>query len=206
MSVKNNSIVLLAVASDYAKANPGTTASQLRQLFPMPPTDASRIIRSVKSPYPPTDAKTVEAAMNWAIELNAGHERISKQFGIGTNEARRIARAVKEILKVANKDKIERMEKARAYAMKNINVGCTEIAEKFGVSLPSLRRWHEENRARIVKSQRKQVAPVSSPTITTATVADRKRCKFCGRVAGQWVPVDRLPKEAEPDQFSYELV
>lgn len=194
---KSNGIVFTAIAADYVKANPGTSVSQLRQMFPMSYSDAKRVICSVRSINPPADANTVEAAMEWAVKSNAGYARIRDRFGIGATESRRIAQAAKDVRKVIDADKIKRMEEAKVFAMKNTNVGCKEIATKFDVSVYVLRRWHEEVRAKISRVKSKQPEPPSPA---------RRRRKFCGLVDGQWVPVDRIPQRVEPKQYSYEIV
>jgi hypothetical protein len=204
MSLKDSSIVIAAIATDYVKANPETTAAQLRQMFPMVAGCEARIIYSVRSVNPPADAETVEAAMKWAVESNAGYAKIRDRFGIGAMESRRIAQAAKDVRKVIDADKIKRMKEAKAFALKNTKIGCKEIAAKFDVSVSILRRWHEEHRAKIIRSEKRKTVSALSPSVA---IANTRRCrKLCGLVDRQWVPVDRIPQRVTPDRYSYEIV
>jgi len=202
MSIKKTSIVLAAVASDYAKENPGTTASQLQQLFAISSDAANTIIRSVRSINPPADAKTVESAIEWAVKWQAGHDAIRKEFSsVGATEARRIAQAAKDIRKVIDADKIKKTEEAKAFAIKNPKVDCKAIAKKFDVSVHTLRKWRNRHQAKETRVNFK-------PELRTVASAPpvRRRRKLCGLIDGNWVPVERMSSRENADRYSVELV
>jgi len=201
MSIKNTSIMLAAVASDYAKANPGANASNLQQLFGISSDAANRIIRSVRSINPPADAKTVESAIEWAVKWQAGHDAVRREFNVGSVEARRIAQAAKDIRKVTDADRIKKTEEAKEFAIKNPKIDCKAIAKKFDVSVHTLRKWRNRHQAKETRVSFKPELPtvVSTPPI-------RRHRKLCGLVDGSWVPVERMSNRENADRYSVELV
>jgi ABC-type nitrate/sulfonate/bicarbonate transport system substrate-binding protein len=143
-------LVLLSTASDYLRANPGTTSKQLMQLFALNQNESLGVVHGVRN-MNAVKADVMKKAVEWAIANNAGFMRIQERYGMSENNARRVALAAKaaNAANAANiADAKAKLDKATEYAIAHPHEATPVIAAKFGVSSNSIERIRRQWRQR----------------------------------------------------------
>jgi len=144
-------LTLLAVASDYAKSNPGFTTGQLKQLFGLTTSEVMGVHSRLRSDDM-ANAESMKEAIDWAIQNNAGIYKIQNRYGFNESECRRVAAAAK----IANEEKLAaakaKLDVAIEYALANPLVPSREIACLFEVSFHSLERVRVKHRKQITNA------------------------------------------------------
>ena len=171
-------LILHGVASDYARDNPGTTASQLSQLFALNQGEAIGVLNAVKAGTSIGPEQTKEI-LDWAIANDAGLVKIMYHWGITERAARKIAKSVRAQEPERPKQVFatgEALEQAKAFCVQYPEVSCESIARQFNVSSNSLRR---HRRMMMVKIQ----VGGSQPAHRDQRVSQRIRCSRCLKMA-----------------------
>lgn len=147
-------LILHGVASDYIRDNPGTTSSQLCQLFALEAYEAVGLLNSVKAGTALGPEQTQEI-VDWAIAEQAGHVKIMYHWGITERAARKIAKSVRayESTKEQKPKRVyatgEALDLAKQFCADHPEVPCEQIAKQFGVSGTILRRFRRINNVKI---------------------------------------------------------
>jgi len=162
-------LTLLAVASDYAKSNPGFTSGQLKQLFGLTTSEVMGVYSRLRADDM-ANAESMKEAIDWAIQNNAGIYKIQNRYGFNESECRRVAAAAK----IANEEKLAaakaKLDVAIEYALANPLVPSREIACLFEVSFHSLER--------IRVNHRKATASVAEDVLVVPKKPRRKANKL----------------------------
>jgi hypothetical protein len=147
-------LILHGVASDYIRDNPGTTSSQLCQLFALEAYEAVGLLSSVKAGTALGPEQTQEI-VDWAIAEQAGHVKIMHCWGITERAARKIAKSVRayESTKPQKPKRVyatdEALDLAKQFCANHPEVPCEHIARQFGVSGAAIRRCRRINNVKI---------------------------------------------------------
>lgn len=89
--MNKSTIVIEALAADYARKNKGTSATQIMQLFGLSMELSRRAVRSAQQDLKLANAETVEAAMEFAKTKRAKRDSLMRRFpGLSQSQATRI--------------------------------------------------------------------------------------------------------------------